>query len=86
VVRSATFKGACERRRQLHGQIARALEGEFPEVAKTQPELVAHHYATAGRPAPAIDYYRRAAERAMAASANAEAIATRGRGENSVVA
>ena len=64
-----------ERRRQLHARIAQALEGEFPEVAETQPELVAHHYAAAGLPAPAIDYYRRAAERAMAASANAEAIA-----------
>ena len=64
-----------ERRRTLHARIARALEGEFPEVAETQPELVAHHYAAAGLPAPAIDYYRRAADRAMAASANAEAIA-----------
>ena len=64
-----------ERRRQLHARIAEALEGEFPEVAETQPELVAHHYATAGLAAPAIDYYRRAAERAMAASANADAIA-----------
>ena len=64
-----------ERRRQLHAHIAQALEGAFPEVAETQPELVAHHYASAGLPAPAIDYYRRAAERAMAASANAEAIA-----------
>ena len=64
-----------ERRRQLHARIAQALEGEFPEVAETQPELVAHHYAAAGLAAPAIDYYRRAAERAMAASANAEAIA-----------
>ena len=64
-----------ERRRTLHARIAQALEGEFPEVAETQPELVAHHYAAAGLPAPAIDYYRRAAERAMAASANAEAIA-----------
>src|SRR5246127_2621694 len=54
---------------------AQALEDAFPEVAETQPELVAHHYAAAGLPAPAIDYYRRAAERATAASANAEAIA-----------
>jgi class 3 adenylate cyclase/tetratricopeptide (TPR) repeat protein len=69
-----------ERRRQLHGRIAEALEGEFPEVAETQPELVAHHYATAGLPAPAIDYYRRAAARAIAASANAEAIAHLTRG------
>ena len=63
-----------ERRRQLHARIAQALEGEFPEVAETQPELVAHHYAAAGLAAPAIDHYRRAAERAMAASANADAI------------
>jgi len=69
-----------ERRRQLHAHIAQALEGEFPEVAETQPELVAHHYAAAGLPAPAIDYYRRAADRAMAASANAEAIAHLTRG------
>ncbi len=64
-----------ERRRTLHARIAQALEGEFPEVAETQPELLAHHYATAGLPAPAIQYYRRAAEWAMAASANADAIA-----------
>src|ERR1700756_2472776 len=64
-----------ERRRQLHTRIAQALEGEFPEVAEARPELVAPHYAAAGLAAPAIDYYRRAADRAMAASANAEAIA-----------
>ncbi len=63
-----------ERRRTLHARIARALEGEFPEVAETQPELLAHHYAAAGLVIPAIQYYRRAAERAMAASANADAI------------
>ena len=69
-----------ERRRTLHARIAQALEAEFPEVAETQPELVAHHYATAGLAAPAIQYYRRAAERAMAASANADAIAHLTRG------
>ena len=69
-----------ERRRTLHARIAQALEGQFPEVVETQPELVAHHYATAGLPAPAIDYYRRAAERAIAASANADAIAHLTRG------
>ena len=81
LVQEAAYAGLLrERRRQLHARIARALEGAFPEVAETQPELVAHHYAAAGLPAPAIDYYRRAAERAMAASANAEAIAHLTRG------
>jgi predicted ATPase len=69
-----------ERRRQLHGRIAEALVGMFPEVAGTQPELVAHHYAAAGLAAPAIAHYRRAADRAMAASANTEAIAHLTRG------
>ncbi len=69
-----------ERRRTLHAHIAEALEGEFPEVAEIQPELVAYHYATAGLPAPAIAYYRRAADRAVAASANADAIAHLTRG------
>ena len=58
----------------------RRSKAEFPEVAETQPELVGHHYAAAGLPAPAIAYYRRAAERAMAASANADAIAHLTRG------
>jgi hypothetical protein len=76
LVQEAAYAGLLrERRRTLHAHIAQALEGEFPEVAETQPELVAHHFASAGLPAPAIDYYRRAAERAMTASANAEAIA-----------
>src|SRR5215469_664334 len=39
-----------ERRRQLHARIAEALESAFPEVAETQPELVAHHYAAAALP------------------------------------
>ncbi len=76
LVQEAAYAGLLrERRRQLHAHIARALEGAFPEVAETQPELVAHHYAAAGLAIPAIDYYRRAAERAMTASANADAIA-----------
>ncbi len=81
LVQEAAYAGLLrERRRQLHARIAEAFEGEFPEVAETQPELVAHHYANAGLAAPAIDYYRRAAERAMAASANADAIAHLTRG------
>jgi predicted ATPase len=76
LVQEAAYAGLLrERRRQLHARIAEALEAAFPEVAETQPELVAHHYAAGGLHAPAIDYYRRAAERAVAASANAEAIA-----------
>ncbi len=81
LVQEAAYAGLLrEHRRTLHARIAEALKGAFPEVAETQPELVAHHYAAAGLAAPAIDYYRRAAARAMAASANADAIAHLTRG------
>jgi len=40
------------RRQQLHAAIAAALEREFPEIAATQPELLAHHYTEAGLPEP----------------------------------
>ena len=61
------------RRQQLHGRIARALEQEFADIVDTEPEIVAHHYQEAGQIAPAIDYWRKAGERALARAANAEA-------------
>ena len=61
-------------RRQLHNRIARALEDKFPETVRTQPEMIAHHLAQAGRPEEAIEYLRTAAQRAIEQSANAEAI------------
>ena len=64
-----------ERRRQLHARIATVLETQYREVARTQPEELARHYAAAGLNTEAIGYYRKAATRAIAASANAEAIA-----------
>ncbi|UPT96081.1 AAA family ATPase [Bradyrhizobium barranii subsp. apii] len=61
------------RRQQLHGRIAAVLEGEFPEAARTQPEILAHHCAEAGLVEKAIDYYLAASKRATAASNNTEA-------------
>ena len=61
-------------RRQLHSRIARALEDKFPETVRTQPEMIAHHLAQAGRPEEATEYLRIAAQRAIEQSAPAEAI------------
>jgi class 3 adenylate cyclase len=61
------------RRQHLHGRIAAVLEGEFPEVGRTQPEILAHHCAEAGLSEKAIDYYLVASKRATAASNNTEA-------------
>jgi class 3 adenylate cyclase/predicted ATPase len=62
------------RRQQLHGLIGHALVEQFPETADFEPEIVAHHYAEAGLPDAAIDYWQKAAERAIRTSAYAEAI------------
>lgn len=36
-----------EQRRSLHAQIAEILESHFPEIAESQPELLARHYTRA---------------------------------------
>jgi class 3 adenylate cyclase/predicted ATPase/DNA-binding response OmpR family regulator len=59
---------------QLHSRIADALTQGFPETVEAQPELMAHHLAQAGLTERAIDYFRKAARRAIERSANAEAI------------
>ena len=51
------------------------LEERFPEAAATEPELLARHYAEAGLAEPAVRHWRRAAELAIARSANVEAVA-----------
>ena len=45
------------RRQQLHGKIARALEEQFPDIAATEPEILAHHFTEAGLTESAIDYW-----------------------------
>jgi class 3 adenylate cyclase/tetratricopeptide (TPR) repeat protein len=62
------------RRQQLHANIARALEDNFPAAIEKEPELVAHHLTEASMPEPAVEYWRQAGERAVERWANAEAI------------
>ena len=63
-----------ETRRQLHGQIVKALEDHFPGTVETQPELIAHHCAQAGLNRKAIEYLGMAGQRAIERSSNLEAI------------
>jgi DNA-binding response OmpR family regulator/class 3 adenylate cyclase/predicted ATPase len=62
------------KRQQLHGRIADALEEGFPETVETQPELLAHHLIQAGLTERAINYLRKAGQRTIERSANAEAV------------
>ncbi len=61
-------------RKELHARIAHVLEQHFPEVAVTQPELLARHCAEGGLAARAVDHWFAASERALRTSANVEAI------------
>jgi len=76
LVQDAAYQSLLKsRRKELHARIAEILETRFPELAATQPEVVAHHYTEAGVAARAIDYWQRAGEREARRSAHPEAIA-----------
>ncbi len=61
-------------RRLLHARIAKTVEEKFPERAQLEPELLAYHYEQAGLIGQAVDYWRLAARRDAARSANVEAL------------
>jgi class 3 adenylate cyclase/predicted ATPase len=61
-------------RRALHARIAAELKKLDPEMADTQPELLAHHVTEAGLVESAIVYWRKAGEQAVRRAANREAI------------
>jgi predicted ATPase len=67
-------------RRQLHAQIAAALETYSPELTDTQPELLAQHYAEAGLAAKSVVYWGKAGHSSVARSAMVEAAAQFQRG------
>jgi class 3 adenylate cyclase/predicted ATPase len=67
-------------RQRVHQEIAGLLESRFPDTATAEPELIAHHYTEAGCPAPALEYWRQAGQRAIQRSANVEAVAHLRRG------
>jgi class 3 adenylate cyclase/predicted ATPase len=61
-------------RRTLHARIAQAIEEIFPELAESQPEVVAHHRTEAGLKRPATIHWQRAGELALRRSAGSEAV------------
>jgi predicted ATPase len=61
-------------RQQYHQRIAQVVEERFPELCKTQPELLAQHYTAAGCHEQAVSYWQRAGQHASDRSAHLEAI------------
>jgi predicted ATPase len=75
LIQEAAYESVLRRRReQLHLQIARTLEEQFPVVAETEPELLARHCMAANLKEKAIVYWQRAGTMAVRRSANKEAI------------
>jgi class 3 adenylate cyclase/predicted ATPase len=62
-----------EVRRVLHARIADALEAQYPEIAETQPELLAHHCTEAGLLERAANLWGKAGHRSLGRSALVEA-------------
>ncbi len=76
LVQDAAYDSLLRRQRQdLHARIGAVLEAQFPEIVVSQPEIMAHHYTEAGLADIAIDYWRKAGERALRRSANVEGVA-----------
>ena len=75
LIQDAAYQSLLKRtRQQYHERVAKLLEDRFPEVASTQPELVAHHYTEANCPAQAIAYWHKAGTAAARQFAYVEAI------------
>jgi class 3 adenylate cyclase/tetratricopeptide (TPR) repeat protein len=81
LIRDAAYQSLLKRtRQQYHQRLAQVLVEHFPDIAATQPELLAHHYTVAGLLEQAIDAWYQAGQRAIERSANLEAISHLTRG------
>src|SRR5262249_48798730 len=81
LIQEAAYQALLRSTRQQHHQrIAQVLEGRFPHLCETQPEMLAQHYTEAGLMTHAIPYWQRAGQRAIERSAYVEAISHLTRG------
>jgi predicted ATPase len=76
IIQDAAYESLLRRTRQdFHQRIAEALTQSFPEIASSQPELIARHYEGAGLLRQAAQQWEIAGHRALERAANLEAIA-----------
>lgn len=76
LLRDAIYESLLRsKRQQIHADIAAMLESDFPQVSETQPEVLAYHHQEAGNHQLAVRSWFAAGQRALAHSANVEAIA-----------
>ena len=75
LIRDAAYQSQLlSRRREIHERVARAVERRFPDIAASQPEIVARHLTEAGLGAEAVPYWVRAGSWARQQAAYPEAV------------
>jgi tetratricopeptide (TPR) repeat protein len=75
LIRDAAYQSLLRSTRQRHHRrVAETLIDRMPQVAESQPELVAHHLTEAGEAERAIEYWHRAGGQANERAAHEEAI------------
>src|SRR5271166_5571151 len=75
LIQDAAYQSLLTRKRvHFHHAIADAIVESHPDIAATQPELVARHYTEGRRDDLALPFWMKAGERALERSANYEAI------------
>ena len=81
LVQDAAFESLLlSTRRDMHARIADAIETLYPQRAAHEPEILAHHYGSAGKVGEAARYWRLAAEHAASRGSHHEAVAHYRRG------
>ena len=76
LIQDAAYESLLRKTRQeFHGKIVEALSDRFPELAESQPELLARHFEGAGRIPEAISAWVRAGQQAQQVSAERECVA-----------
>jgi class 3 adenylate cyclase/tetratricopeptide (TPR) repeat protein len=74
LIRDAAYEALLKsRRKELHGQVARTIDKQFPVLKEAHPEVLAHHWTEAGETAQAIAEWTRAGKAAESRNAFKEA-------------
>jgi class 3 adenylate cyclase/tetratricopeptide (TPR) repeat protein len=74
LIRDAAYEALLKtRRKELHRQVARAIDEQFTTLSQTHPEVLARHWTEAGEAQQAIVQWSRAGKMALQRSAFSEA-------------
>ena len=81
LVQDAAYESLLKRKRQRHHhEVADLIVSRFPDIADSEPEVLAHHFSEGGNVEQAASYWLAAGQRAVERSANVEAVAHLTRG------